>query len=176
MTLATMLTYGCDGTWDGNVIRIPQGTYSFTPTTVEADWSAASYWYAMAALAPGRKFKLMGLCSESLQGDSAVAAISKAFGVSTTYVDGGVSIVADKPSVTAFSYDFNSQPDLAQTFVVLCCLAGVHFHFTGLESLTIKETDRISALRSELLKLLGRPAFGRLHHQGRWRQDSRSMI
>lgn len=153
MTLKTMEDFGISCRWFGNTIVINEGQYKAHPSTVEADWSAASYWYAIAALTPGQEYQLNGLMLESLQGDSACVKIGKALGIQTLAVDGGIKICATKPAPERFDYDFNSQPDLAQTFVVLCCMLGTHFSFTGLESLRIKETDRISALIDEAAKL-----------------------
>lgn len=153
MTLKTMESFGVKAQWDGNTISIPEGEYTPRAASVESDWSAASYWYSIAALAPGKSFTLCGLHQQSLQGDSQGAAIAANLGVSTTYNAFGVTICADSKPAAHLEYDFNSQPDLAQTFVTLCCLLGTTFKFTGLESLKIKETDRIGALVTEMRKL-----------------------
>ena len=153
MTLRTMADYGVVGKWTGAHIEIPEGRYVHRPSTVESDWSASSYWYEIAALTPGQEYHLTGLERESLQGDAQVQTIAANLGVETRFVDDGVVIVANRKPVDHFEYDFNSQPDLAQTFVVLCCLLGTTFKFTGLESLKIKETDRISALVNECRKI-----------------------
>ncbi len=153
MTLRIMQRYGIDCSWVANRIIINEGRYTPRPDTVEGDWSAASYWYSIAALAPGKAFELNGLRTDSLQGDSACIQIGEKLGIHTTPTENGVSICATQKAPDFFEYDFNSQPDLAQTFVVLCCLLGVKFRFTGLESLRIKETDRITALVTECAKL-----------------------
>ena len=153
MTLATMRSYGVEGDWHDNIISIPEGRYTPIKTSVEADWSASSYWYEIAALCPDCTFHLKGLRSESLQGDSAVQHIAENLGVTTEFTADGVIVKKTKNAVEHFDYDFSSQPDLAQTFVVASCLLGVKFRFTGLESLKIKETDRMGALVAELRKL-----------------------
>lgn len=153
MTLQIMNDYGINAIWNDDLIIIPFGQYKHQQRTVEADWSAASYWYAFAALAPQTKFKLVGLQSNSLQGDSTVVQIASNYGVNTKYQEGSVTIESQQSNNKVLDYDFNSQPDLAQTFVVLSCLMNKYFRFVGLESLVVKETDRISALVAELAKL-----------------------
>ncbi|MBP5419628.1 MAG: 3-phosphoshikimate 1-carboxyvinyltransferase [Bacteroidales bacterium] len=153
MTLSVMKSYGVDGEWNDNKISIPEGRYMPQQNRVEADWSAASYWYEMAALCPQCTFHLIGLQRESLQGDSAVKKIAEALGVTTEFCEDGVIVSKTKNAVSQFNYDFSSQPDLAQTFVVASCLMNIKFSFTGLESLKIKETDRLGALVAELRKL-----------------------
>lgn len=153
MTLQTMAEYGVNGEWNGTSITIPEGRYDERKTTVESDWSASSYWYEIAALTPGKEYKLLGLNQESQQGDAEVKNIAAHLGVETRFEKDGVVISATGKADKHFDYDFNSQPDLAQTFVVLCCLMGVTFRFTGLESLKIKETDRINALINECKKI-----------------------
>ena len=155
MTLKTMEQFGIKGSWDGSVISIPEGNYLHIPSSVESDWSAASYWYEITALAPSISEELLGLMTNSLQGDSEGRHIAEKLGVSTTAnsSNGNLKLQSSLTPVSHLEYDFNSQPDIAQTFVVACCCLGVTFHFTGLESLKIKETDRISALINECKKI-----------------------
>lgn len=124
--------------------------------TVEADWSAASYWYAFVALHPDSEaeIRLDGLQKTSVQGDSWGAAHFETLGVETIYTAEGV-ILRKKPCATKslLNIDFERIPDLAQTFVVVAALLGYSFRFTGLHSLKIKETDRILALQMEMEKL-----------------------
>ena len=129
---------------------------------VESDWSGASYWYEMVALSEDAEVVLPGLFKNSYQGDSKVADIFEELGVKTEFIgdsaDGmnkdGVRLYKSGRVCDSLSYDFVDQPDLAQTFVVTCCMMGIPFHFTGLQSLKIKETDRIEALKAELLYVL----------------------
>lgn len=154
MTHRLMETFGARVTWADGVVTVEQGPYTYRQLTVEADWSAASYWYAMAALRPGARLRLLGLDKESAQGDSEGAKIAEHLGVGTTYEADGITITSSgRAEDGVFSYCFVNQPDLAQTYVVLCCLMGVPFDFTGLQSLRIKETDRIAALVAETRKL-----------------------
>ncbi|MGN0028885.1 MAG: 3-phosphoshikimate 1-carboxyvinyltransferase [Marinilabiliaceae bacterium] len=153
MTKRLMELFGAEVARTGGVIAIKEKPYEYRQMRVEADWSAASYWYSMAALRPGTTLRLLGLERESTQGDSEVARIAEPLGVRTDYAKDGVTITSVADHVDEYSYCFVNQPDLAQTFVVLCCLMGVKFNFTGLQSLRIKETDRISALVAETRKL-----------------------
>lgn len=153
MTLDLMSRFGAKYEWVDNQITVSGGGYTYSPMRVESDWSAASYWYAIAALTPGREYVLEGLEQKSLQGDSAVVQIAAGLGVETVFTSSGIIIKATGKTPENYIYDFSQQPDLAQTFVVLCCMLGVSFTFTGLESLKIKETDRITALVVELGKL-----------------------
>jgi 3-phosphoshikimate 1-carboxyvinyltransferase len=127
-------------------------------TFIERDWTAASYWYEVLTLGgrEGSTLTLQGLLEESTQGDRRVADIFGHLGVQTTFVpDEAKTVVLTKRGTPdeRLDWDFVETPDLAQTVVVTCCLLGVPFHFTGLQSLRIKETDRIAALQNELRKL-----------------------
>jgi 3-phosphoshikimate 1-carboxyvinyltransferase len=153
MTLDLMSRFGAKYEWVDNQITVSGGGYTYSPMRVESDWSAASYWYAIAALTPGREYVLEGLEQKSLQGDSAVVQIAAGLGVETFFGSNSITIKSTGDTPQRYEYDFSQQPDLAQTFVVLCCMLGVSFTFTGLESLKIKETDRITALVVELGKL-----------------------
>lgn len=153
MTLSLMEQFGVKGEWTGDTIIIPQADYTPVQTTVESDWSAASYWYEMTALSPQSEVTLLGLYEKSSQGDSAVSQIFNSLGVSTTHTHRGTVLKQDGQPTEYLSYNFTDQPDLAQTVAVTCCMLGIRFSFTGLESLKIKETDRISALINELGKL-----------------------
>lgn len=153
MTLQTMTDFGIKCGWVGNVIKVSEGQYEMHPCRVEADWTAASYWYSIAALSHGTTFELCGLKMKSLQGDSALIRIGNKLGIKTWRTRNGISICAEAQIPERFDFNFVNQPDLAQTFVVLCCLQGIRFRFKGLTSLRIKETDRIAALISECAKL-----------------------
>ena len=164
MTLAVMRDFGAVAEWQGdNVIRVEPGDYhnltAILTETKESDWSAASYWYEIVALSDGQPCVFMpDLYIESLQGDSAVADIFEELGVETQFLctaDDRFTVRLSKgDDVTDFfEFDLSGQPDLAQTVVVTCCMMGIPFHLTGLSTLRIKETDRLSALQTELGKL-----------------------
>lgn len=155
MTLALMARYGVKTEWRENVIHVPAGEYTALDFTVEADWSAASYWWTMQAIVPQSRITLKGLEPQSLQGDSRIAELMSQMGVMGNwcgrYLDlrsnGGVGCCC-----STFA-DLSGTPDIAQTLVVMLCLMGRPFRITGLRTLRIKETDRLEALRIELRKL-----------------------
>lgn len=158
LTLRLMRDFGAEAGWVGeDCIKVEPKPYTPIPFTVESDWSAASYWYEMVALADdeGAEVVLPGLYAESYQGDSAVAELFGRLGVTTLYdrESGCVSLRKGACVAGRMDYDFVNQPDLAQTFVVTCCMLGMPFRFTGLQSLKIKETDRMAALICELGKM-----------------------
>ena len=153
MTLDLMQEFGVKSFWKDNRITIPEAHYQPKVTSVESDWSAASYWYEMAALLPGCEFTLQGLKKISLQGDSEVKTIFESLGVKTKFSQRGVTLTHTGSPVKHLKHNFINEPDLAQTIATCCCLLGVTFSFSGLQSLKIKETDRIQALINELGKL-----------------------
>lgn len=153
LTLQLMEQFGVKATWNGQTIRILPQEYTPIPFTVESDWSAASYWYSMMALSETADIELLGLFKNSLQGDAAGAKLFAQLGVGTTFTDRGVRLKHNGNVAKKLIYDFVNEPDLAQTFVVVCVLLNIPFRFTGLQSLKIKETDRIEALKTELRKL-----------------------
>lgn len=154
MTLALMAYFGVTAEWDGHTIRVQPQSYQSRPFTVEADWSAASYHYALAAFADELDLQLDGLFADSVQGDAALVEIMEQFGVTSTFNDTGVHLSrSDKPITKMFEWDFIRCPDIAQTMAVVCAGLGVHGLFTGLQTLSIKETDRIAALKQELSKV-----------------------
>ena len=151
LTLQLMKDFGADARWTkDNELRVEPQLYKSIPYYIESDWSAASYWYQIAALAPEATITLPKLLANSYQGDSKVAELFGWLGVETSYQEDGVTLTKGTPKVEYMEYDFINQPDLAQTFVVTCALLGIPFRFTGLQSLKIKETDRIEALVKEI--------------------------
>lgn len=152
ITLALMKQFGVASVWEGDTIRIAPQEYAPVPFTVESDWSAASYWYTVACLS-GCGMELAGLYKDSLQGDAAGADLFRQLGAATEFTDNGVCIVPGGERCRELVYDFVNEPDLAQTFAVACALLNIPFRFSGLQSLKIKETDRIAALIAELRKL-----------------------
>ncbi len=168
MTKGMMEDFGVKVDFTGKEIDIRPQTYRPVRYVVESDWSAASYWYELLFTAGKGKITLKGLRKNSLQGDSEIAAIFHRFGIRTKYKPNEVILTVEpenRPQTTLFEYDFTDIPDLAQTVVVSCCLNDVPFKFSGLQSLKIKETDRIDALIKETSKLgyvLHEPGEGQL--------------
>ncbi|MCO6477366.1 MAG: 3-phosphoshikimate 1-carboxyvinyltransferase [Phaeodactylibacter sp.] len=154
MTLRLMRYFGVEHQWEGDTIRIGPQQYQPRPFRVEADWSAASYYYAMAAFADEAHLQLNGLFDDSLQGDAVLAEMMETFGIRTTFNEAGVLLTrSSAPVPDTFEWDFILCPDLAQTLAVACAGLGVRGVFTGLDTLRIKETDRIAALQAELAKV-----------------------
>lgn len=153
LTLGMMKEYGVHAKWENNDITVKPQKYRAVELTVEADWSAASYWYEMVSLLPGSEVKLQGVRRKSLQGDANVANLFTDLGVTTEYVPEGIIIRNQKHTTKKFFHDFVNEPDLAQTFAATCCFKGIPFLFSGVQSLKIKETDRVAALITELKKL-----------------------
>ena len=162
LTIHLMHDFGAKVTWqDVRTIKAEPGGYTVRPFQIENDWSAASYWYEIMALCQDREaeIRLPGLCDGSRQGDSGVRYLFSMLGVKTAFDDpesGNPTTVTLRKVRTALprlDYNFINQPDMAQTLVVCCAMMDIPFHFTGLESLKIKETDRMKALKTEMRKL-----------------------
>lgn len=169
LTLQLMHDFGARAGWASpNSIAVEPGGYRDVAFTVESDWSAASYWYQMLALGEWKmengkwkmrneeeaasEVELLGLFSRSYQGDSRGAEVFGKLGIHTEYTGRGVKLTRSGTPVTRLTEDMVDIPDLAQTFAVTCCLMNIPFRFTGLQTLKIKETDRITALITELRK------------------------
>ncbi len=157
MTLQQMEAFGvvAEEHVNGLQMRVNEGSYHFSVFEVENDWSAASYVYAFAALAESAEIFIPGLKQDSLQGDKEIVEIMSHFGVETFWEKEGI-ILRKKanfvPIEQNLHIDFSNIPDLAQTIAVVAAVTGIKVYFSGLESLRIKETDRIAALQTELLK------------------------
>ncbi|MBQ9231456.1 MAG: 3-phosphoshikimate 1-carboxyvinyltransferase [Prevotella sp.] len=162
LTLWTMREYGADAEWsDFETIEVRPKPYQERTYYIENDWSGASYWYEMVALSrdPEATVRLEGLMDGSKQGDSSLRYIFSLLGVKSQFastqqgVPTTVTLRRSGRCVPRLEYDFVNSPDLAQTFVVTCALLNVPFHFRGLSTLKIKETDRIEALKTEMRRL-----------------------
>ena len=162
LTLYMMNEAGADAEWtSADTIQIKPKPYKTGEYLIENDWSGASYWYEMMALKNDNaaELQLIGLKDGSKQGDSVARYIFSMLGVKTVFQSKTstkpqtVTIKANGRCLPRLEYDFVNSPDLAQTFVVTCAAKGVRFHFKGLSTLKIKETDRIEALKTEMRKL-----------------------
>ena len=157
MTIQQMAAFGVQAEvdWNSRRIVVPAKAYESVHYAVENDWSGASYWFAMVALGPeGSQIRLPGLKQESLQGDRVITTIMARLGVESKYTGDGFELT-QRTAAPNFEWDFTDCPDLAQTVAVVCAARGIPAHFTGLESLKVKETDRILALQTELRKFGG---------------------
>ena len=158
LTLQLMKDFGAQASWlNDHELKVEPQPYRSTPYYIEGDWSAASYWHEIVALSKDATITLPSLFRKSYQGDSKMADQFAQLGARTSYKENGITIL--KPKMVDISQaihvnlDFTNQPDLAQTFVVTCALQNITFRFTGLQTLKIKETDRIAALICEMKKL-----------------------
>ena len=158
LTLELMKDFGAQASWlNDHELKVEPQPYRSTPYYIEGDWSAASYWHEIVALSKDATITLPSLFRKSYQGDSKMADQFAQLGARTSYKENGITIL--KPKMVDISQaihvnlDFTNQPDLAQTFVVTCALQNITFRFTGLQTLKIKETDRIAALICEMKKL-----------------------
>ncbi len=153
MTLQLLEIFGIESSWKNNKIKICPGSFKESSIDVEPDWSAASYWYSMAALAEDADITLTGLTARSIQGDSIVAFVFNLLGVRTEFTASGVRLTKSNEIVDEIGFDFTDCPDLAPAIIVTSAALGIPGLFTGLESLKIKESDRIAALTEELQKV-----------------------
>jgi 3-phosphoshikimate 1-carboxyvinyltransferase len=195
MTLTMLEEAGIKHTWTQNVIKIEHQDFSAGRLVVEPDWSAASYWYSIAALVPNAEIALPNLKEHSLQGDSRIQQLMLPLGVETSRTDEGIllrsfgiaegdsllqgedgvenrittkdeNLLEDETGLIAGEIpssgightdtsviDLKDCPDLAQTIIVCAAAKGLNLKFTGLETLKIKETNRVKALQNELAKI-----------------------
>lgn len=156
MTAGLMRLSGIHLEYDKKEVKIWPGSYKKGTVSVEPDWSAASYWYELAAMCESAEIKLNGLRSESLQGDNVLMNIFNRLGVATEFTDKGLTIRKTGLGFSlpeTFQYNFSDCPDLAQTLAVTCAALNIPAKLEGLSNLPLKETDRIQALIDELAKM-----------------------
>jgi 3-phosphoshikimate 1-carboxyvinyltransferase len=155
MTLQLMQQWGANYTWKENVISVENKPYKRPAEKifVESDWSAASYFYSILSLAEEGEITMPGLLKNSLQGDSICAELFNDLGISTGYTDEGVILKKTNHNKAKFEYNFLNCPDIAQTMAVCCTAKKIEADLQGLQTLSIKETDRISAIKTELEKI-----------------------
>jgi 3-phosphoshikimate 1-carboxyvinyltransferase len=155
MTLSLLSKLGIEYTFNGKVISIKplQDTEPKT-IVVESDWSSASYYYSIVALGKeGTQLTLSSYMKGSLQGDSALAKIYEQLGVVTKFNEDTITLIKTNVELQSINLDLNNTPDIAQTIAVTCLGLGISCHLKGLHTLKIKETDRLEALKAEMLKL-----------------------
>ena len=157
MTLALLNEIGVETKFVDNIITVNhQSSIDNQQSTIESDWSSASYFYSIVALSKiGTKITLSNFKKDSLQGDAILTEIYKDFGVATTFNKNQTITISKirNHGVKLISHNFKNCPDIAQTIAVTCFGLGIGCNLTGLHTLKIKETDRLEALKTELLKL-----------------------
>lgn len=155
MTLALLNDLGIETNFEGNTIRVhPLDKVVDRTMVVESDWSAASYYYSLVAIAAlGSEIELSSYKKTSLQGDSVLAKIYEVFGVETTFFEHHILLKKVKDcSQEKIDLNLSNAPDIAQTIAVTCLGLGMGCHLSGLHTLPIKETDRLAAMKTELEK------------------------
>jgi 3-phosphoshikimate 1-carboxyvinyltransferase len=153
MTLQMMADFGISYDFKGNIISVKNQPYKPSSFFVESDWSGASYWFGVAAIAQEAEIELIGLKKNSLQGDAAIVGIMEKLGISTEFKNNSIILKKNpKTNISNIEIDFTDCPDIAQTIAVICAANNVKLTMTGVESLKIKETDRLAALKNELAK------------------------
>lgn len=154
MTIKIMSFFGASVKWFGNTIEVAHAPYQAKPYQVEADWSAASYFYAVAAFSQSAQITLKGLQETSLQGDERIKEIMEPIGVHSNFENDKLHISTNgQLNLFKAKIDFTDCPDIAQTMAVISAGCQIPIQFSGLQTLSIKETDRIKALQVELNKL-----------------------
>ena len=154
MTLNLMNSFGIKSEVKGNKISIKNQEFSSGSYIVESDWSAASYWYSILSISDNiNNLTLQGLKKKSNQGDSVISELMKSFGVNTQYKEDGIVLTKIKLDTEEIELDFRDCPDLAQTILVVAAYHKIKLKVSGVESLKIKETDRLVAMKNELKKI-----------------------
>lgn len=179
MTLGILEEFGVKSEFKGQEIYIAKQAYQRIPYTVEGDWSGASYWFSFMALADEGKLYLDGVKRHSLQGDAKIIPVFEKLGVKAQFSKRGMFVEKVKSDCKKLVFDFIEMPDMAQTFAVCAAMKGIPFHFSGLETLKIKETDRIAALINELSKLgyvLYEPKEGELAWDGERKEVNEKVV
>ena len=156
MTKKLIDKIGCNVVINNNEIVISRNYKSLNKIVeVDSDWSSASYFYSIVALSRDAEITLKIFKRDSIQGDSIVSKIYQKLGVETMYKEDSIIISKNKMSnlPDSLKLDLSDTPDLAQTIAVSCLGLGIECELSGLDTLKIKETDRIEALKKEFIKL-----------------------
>ena len=152
LTLDLMSEFGIEYTWENNLIKVEQQNYLAKNIKVENDWSAASFWYSFLALTKSGEIKIPNLYANSLQGDSVLSSIYLKLGIKTEFNKDSIVLHKTKNIVKELELDLSNHPDLALPIIVTCCGIGIKAHLKGLESLKIKESNRLECIKKELRK------------------------
>jgi 3-phosphoshikimate 1-carboxyvinyltransferase len=153
MTMKLMRLFGAKVKHGKAQIHVKPGSYKPCELTVESDWSAAAFWYEAAVFAEDVDLELLGLRFESFQGDAILPVIYQNFGIQTEFTDHGIRLTKIRKKIDGFYFDFTDFPDIAQAVIATCAGIGIRGRFEGVQSLQIKETDRLRAMKNEIEKL-----------------------
>ncbi|MDA9665924.1 3-phosphoshikimate 1-carboxyvinyltransferase [Bacteroidota bacterium] len=152
MTLGLLSEFGINYNWENNLIKVEQQNYIAKNIKIENDWSAASFWYSFLALSKSGEIKIPNLCANSIQGDSVLSSIYSKLGIKTEFNEDSIVLHKTKNIVKEIELDLSNNPDLALPIIVTCCGLGIKVHLMGLESLKIKESNRLESIKRELRK------------------------
>ena len=152
MTLGLMSDFGIEYSWENNIIKVEQQNYLAKNIEVENDWSAASFWYSFLALSKSGEIKIPNLYANSLQGDSVLSSIYLKLGIKTEFNEDSIVLYKTKNIAKELELDLSNHPDLALPIIVTCCGLGIKAHLMGLESLKVKESNRLECIKKELKK------------------------
>ena len=152
MTLGLMSDFGIEYSWENNIIKVEQQNYKAKNIEVENDWSAASFWYSFLALSKSGEIKIPNLFANSLQGDSVLSGIYSKLGIKTEFNEDYIVLYKTKNISKELELDLSNHPDLALPIIVTCCGLGIKAHLMGLESLKVKESNRLECIKKELKK------------------------
>ena len=155
MTLDLMRAFGAECKWAGDTITVKNTHYLEKEYVIEGDWSGASYWYSFVALSNDENSMLTipSLRTYSSQGDKRISEIMFELGIVTDFINGKIRLTKKEIESDHIKLDMRDCPDLAQTVMVVAAVKGVSIEFKGLESLKIKETNRVKAMKKELKKI-----------------------
>ena len=152
MTLDLMNEFGIEYSWKNNLIKVQEQSYLGKSIHVENDWSAASFWYSFLALSKSGEIKIPNLYANSIQGDSILSIIYSKLGIKTEFNEDSIILSKTKNTAKEIELDLSSHPDLALPIIVTCAGLGIKAHLMGLESLKIKESNRLECIKTELEK------------------------
>ena len=152
MTATLMRNFGAEVFMADKEVSVKEGSYRVEKVRVESDWSAAAFWYQMVAFQPGAGVFLPGLAENSVQGDRFLTVVFDKLGVASRFVNGGLALSHTGKCAGSIDFDFTHAPDIVPSVMVACAALGVEAHFSGIEHLRIKESDRISSMQKELGK------------------------
>ena len=152
MTLGLMSEFGIEYVWENNLIKVNEQNYLSKNMKVENDWSSASFWYSFLALSKSGEIKIPNLSANSLQGDSVLSIIYSKLGIKTEFNEDSVIISKTKSIAKEIELDLSNYPDLALPIIVTCAGLGIKAYLMGLESLKIKESNRLECIKKELSK------------------------
>lgn len=153
MTQRLMQKFGAYVELNNNSVQILKGKYQFHPCSIESDWSSASYWYEIVALADNAEIKIPGLAKNSLQGDSILVEVYKLLGVTTNFYGDGITLTKSKKTTNEFSFNFEGCPDIVPAVMATCAALGIKSVFKNIGHLAFKESNRIKVLALELKKI-----------------------